>query len=696
MKNQEPNDITPTIQIEVVWHPDFVAGEEFASTLFKALSMDADRPIELRPSLPVRFWTRPNHELIPIAAKQSTSRVAIIVLMDDSMLQSQEWGKWLSELSSAAHREVETVSPSVRILPVAMRHDIYANVQLLGQMNFLAHESNLAPDSQYLVNQILISLLHFLVKDKLYYDVFLSYSRSDGAEVRDFILERFKRYPYLRPFVDEHDLIVGALYRERFRSIIRSSVFVAIQTDTYSSRTESVREFEYAKQIQRPIIVVDALVDGEPRSSSYMGNTRVLRYSSADKTERLVTAILTEVLCFELFDLEVDRFRQAGNEQVTVSRRAPDLHYLATSRRNKLAHRKSRSPNVCLYPDPPLSHPELASLKAFESNTLFLTPVQYLSSQVLLESTNRIRSTSLPLQGLEVQLSVSPPGQLQLEAEGKRAGHVEQCLIEFARYLVASGATVVFGGKFSSKSVGSWIMRIVESYGRAEGPRQTSLRAYMPFPVALGLDPVERRELSKHIDIIPLTAPDDVRGLTKDGRQMPRLEGSKEWKYTWARSLTEARRTMAEKTHVTILIGGKENGFLGRFPGLVEEAFFAITQSNPLFVVGCLGGCARSIYNAIYKKNTWNKIAAFKAYSPEWTTEDFLKLAKSHNVEQADVLVDYKPLRNAIYGSSNRLAKNGLTKEENLRLGDSQDYLECIHLVLKGLTAVNQLRSVSR
>lgn len=42
MANQQLKYIEPAIQIEVVWHPDFLAGEEFAKILFKALASGVD------------------------------------------------------------------------------------------------------------------------------------------------------------------------------------------------------------------------------------------------------------------------------------------------------------------------------------------------------------------------------------------------------------------------------------------------------------------------------------------------------------------------------------------------------------------------------------------------------------------------------------------------------------------------------
>nr|VFK57919.1 MAG: hypothetical protein BECKTUN1418D_GA0071000_107116 [Candidatus Kentron sp. TUN] len=56
------------------------------------------------------------------------------------------------------------------------------------------------------------------------------------------------------------------------------------------------------------------------------------------------------------------------------------------------------------------------------------------------------------------------------------------------------------------------------------------------------------------------------------------------------RGLTSLRRYMAENTSGRIFIGGKRTGFTGDWPGLVEEAVFALEADQPIYLAGGFGG----------------------------------------------------------------------------------------------------------
>lgn len=62
-----------------------------------------------------------------------------------------------------------------------------------------------------------------------------------------------------------------------------------------------------------------------------------------------------------------------------------------------------------------------------------------------------------------------------------------------------------------------------------------------------------------------------------------------------AASLFRMRWQSANRCRARILFGGKASGFSGRMPGLLEEAAIALALRQPLYVLGCEPGAARSV-----------------------------------------------------------------------------------------------------
>jgi hypothetical protein len=56
---------------------------------------------------------------------------------------------------------------------------------------------------------------------------------------------------------------------------------------------------------------------------------------------------------------------------------------------------------------------------------------------------------------------------------------------------------------------------------------------------------------------------------------------------------------MARQAQARILIGGRRDGFQGRVPGLLEEAFISIEIGQPLYLAGGFGGVTADIIRAI-------------------------------------------------------------------------------------------------
>lgn len=677
---------------EVVCHSSLAIGPAFANEVFRTLNFDLARPLDVGPNIRVRFWSDLRHIRNNESTLSSSCPTVFIVVIDDAMLESREWETWLRDLTTRAHEKAD----AIRLVPIVVSSQRFANAQLLGQMNFIA--TKLADfeekASLKLLNGLLISILNFLAPSRLHYDVFINYVRGEGSEIRKRVVDGLSEYPYLRPFHDEGDQIPGAPYRTRFETVIKASAFLAIRTDRYSSRTEVVRELEIAKWNGRPIVELNALQGGEPRSFPYLGNCRVVRFSNDIQFALIANALLTEILRFELQRILIPAASaNAGVENCINFFRTPDLHSLP---KEVFSDKSRKNRQLCLYPDPPVSAPELEALQRVARSVAFLTPVQLRAAR--LSKSEFTESELQPLLGMTVQLSASNPSSASLNKIGLTEAHCQETIIEFARYLIAAGATIVFGGYFGSDSIGQWLLRILEVYGHSEGPQALRMKAVFPFPIGLKLRSEQKELLSRllHYRVIP--PPDDICLETQAGQGLPSDPSSFESKLVWTRCLTVARKQIAKDVDAVVVIGGKETGYMGRYAGLVEESLFAIRERKALFAVGCLGGCAQSIYSTLMGLepelpcDAFNESIQKKDAGRFWS--QFNRRFPSGSLDR----IDYKRLNAEFQGRGRRIKslKNTLLTQQELdQLGTSHNLSECVSLVLKGLSELNHKKKMN-
>jgi hypothetical protein len=210
----------------------------------------------------------------------------------------------------------------------------------------------------------------FLSHTKLTQDA----GKAIALQLRAFIQDRLS----LRTFFDSMDIPPGrsfadvllAQFEPRAHSEQHLTALIAIQTDGYGGRAWCQREVLWAKRYGCPIVVVNAVQQGEDRAFPYLGNAPTHRWKDDRESCRATLDLaLGEVLRFSFLKRQLDalvahygRFDAAAT---TVMTRSPELLTLMPSVK------------VCLYPDPPMSEPELE-----HEQMRFLTPLQLLSERI--------------------------------------------------------------------------------------------------------------------------------------------------------------------------------------------------------------------------------------------------------------------------------------------------------------------------
>ncbi len=160
--------------------------------------------------------------------------------------------------------------------------------------------------------------------------------------------------------------------------------------------------------------------------------------------------------------------------------------------------------------------------------------------------------------------------------------------------------------------------------------------------------------------------------------------------------LTRMRVEIAKKADAFIFVGGKVSGFMGKYPGVLEELFWAINEKNkPIYLLGGFGGVVELAAKECLLKYGWPKEFT-TTYQREHTDgySDFLDYV-SQNINLGEMVYpDFEKLCWKISTNYDRIINNGLNLEQNQTLFDSSDISE-IESILKYIyrsvcNAINQ------
>ncbi|MDF2455566.1 MAG: hypothetical protein K0R51_1559 [Cytophagaceae bacterium] len=163
------------------------------------------------------------------------------------------------------------------------------------------------------------------------------------------------------------------------------------------------------------------------------------------------------------------------------------------------------------------------------------------------------------------------------------------------------------------------------------------------------------------------------------------VENKENKSYLWSRALTRMRAQMAINTNARVIMGGKTMDYLGKMPGVMEEAKLTLKSDKPLYLIGCFEGAASQIIQAIeghgftYQDNHFH------------STHDYIQFKYTYNQENQHQKIS--PQQDAQffkdYGLERLSKNNGLTPEENRILFYTKNPSEALFHLFKGLRKVS-------
>ncbi len=428
-----------------------------------------------------------------------------------------------------------------------------------------------------------------------------------------------------------------------------------------------------AKERQLPVIVLRARQSGRQRSLPYRGH--LLHYDDPCAPETITDELLRQALQALHFALRAPALLRTADLPLHVSPwvRPPELLD------------GMRMEGVVLYPDPPLSPVEHQLLRRHHPQVRTATPT-LLHNRLLAEQPQPA------LAGLNIALSMSFSATA---ATSIHQAHFVDLVVGLGRYLLHSGATLHYGGLPPTATIdgaheGSTLPNfsnlLVTLAASSTAPqKQSYIHHYrteafnqngasvapQPFPDAAGgagFNPIRT---------INVPTPSDA----QNGH--PPAPAAIALAYRKARALDALRARIAAGTNAQLLLGGKLAGYSGRYPGIVHEAYLALTSKSPIYLVGSFGGAAEAVGRALLE----NKYPSDER-PPTPLQSYYDQQCKARGEEVITVAEMFR--RIAGYGKDLRhkpdeLWLNGLTRAENKQLFHARYVDEIVALVIRGV-----------
>lgn len=283
------------------------------------------------------------------------------------------------------------------------------------------------------------------------------------------------------------------------------------------------------------------------------------------------------------------------------------------------------------------------------------------------------------LKGTTIGISISESDNLGELGYG--VPHLKDAVIEIARYILASGGKLAYGGDMRQGGFTELIFDLL-AYYKADKTLQPHERfyCYLAYPISTTLTLEKQAELRQTVSFKKIEPPADLQIANKTEFLKPDTDTNR---YVWTRCLTKMREEMESECNARIFIGGRTKGFKGKCAGILEELMIAIEYNHPVYLVGAFGGITKDAIEAL-KGNIPD------SFSNEYyfDDDDYKKMFLFFNGKHPNNTIDYPKYLSFLHKIGlNKIAnQNGLSVEDNLRLTTTPHISEVVYLILKGLT----------
>lgn len=459
----------------------------------------------------------------------------------------------------------------------------------------------------------------------------------------------------LDTFFDVYDIQADSEWNSSIRERARTSALLMVRTDSYSSREWTQREVFEAKQAGMPIVCLSALNAGESRGSFLLDHVPTIACPQIPKgwappegtqaedpvDEAIVAALnrlVDEALKFALWrcqEIPAHVTLAKANTTQSTSKNHPGFDCAPPTAPEPTVllkfiqeHRQTYGNDKHLWlihPDPPLLPAEqdflvdLCVQAGYEKGQVYLmTPRYFFAAGGALGADEPTLTTPLLSQDHLVTgktLGISMALADDLASIGLSPTHLECAVAEVSQMMLIGGGSLLYAGAPGTHvpDLTTAIMDTVSSYTASVkaythlsgDPEQHDKHPGDMFSLAVPYVVLNTSESIKQL----AEAADHFAGyasilvLDENGRKIEDFDDLQPWQgdsNETARALHHIRQALPQYCDARLLIGGKTrrqstdipNGYIGDFPGIVEEALYTLRKGQPLFIAGGFGGAA--------------------------------------------------------------------------------------------------------
>ena len=187
-----------------------------------------------------------------------------------------------------------------------------------------------------------------------------------------------------------------------------------------------------------------------------------------------------------------------------------------------------------------------------------------------------------------------------------------------------------------------------------------SFKHYLAWPVHIQLSIENIEQTAKCLDGVASLVCLDLYGNKIPMHQRQQMVNKCPSDMEWVKGLTAMRSHMLKETSARIVLGGRTESYKGSMPGIGEEALLSLNGSQPLYIVGGFGGCARDIAESI------GLVEPSSESCRNWARrEEFDRFSAVH-------------------------LNNGLSHEDNATLAETPHIYQAVGLILQGLSRISK------
>ncbi len=633
---------------------------------FNFLQKDTDKPFSRNVNIPIFFRNSTNNKIPERKIDSSSEKTLIFIFSDFYTTGDENWRKYYKELLDNKNNKV---------IPITITKNGF-NLDGFERINFIRLYDF---EEEYIKQLFFINVAHEIIRiltyDNAYntkgretiLNLFLSHTKSDDWAVKN--TEKIKKIidsTSMCNFFDSLDINIGHQFDEEIEKHIKNSTVIAIQSDKYSSRYWCQKEILLAKSNNRPIIMVNNLINNEDRVYPHMTNIPVIRISK-EITDKEIYNVLEMAL--------LESVSQVYHRKLLESYQFKDLNLLTHPPDFIDINKSLNEKKDILYPEPPIYKQEFNIFENIE--------------KIKIETP--LTRDNISLEGYKIGISISEPNINELIRIGHNKNHLIILSQTIARYLLFNNATLLYGGDLRPNGFTEYLCeeaQIVQD--RLQNNNIQYLKNYISWPIykAENNDLLKwKSKFHKVINMIEIEPPKTIGGDSKYDINTFLPPTSHENLYAWSLSLTKMREEMIDKCDFRISAGGRLSGYKGKYPGVLEEIIISIDKNKPLYLIGGFGGVTSKVCDLIVNQEIQVEL------TEKWQIENnkgYSELVDLINKDSKEENVDYNSINNKIinYKLEDLSINNGLSIEENKTLFKSEFIEEVIFLILKGIKKV--------